>query len=132
MLFNFPRRLSEFDQQVYLACVPADHHLRRALRLIRWDGFQEVLAGYYSADLGRPGEDPVLLLKLEYLRYHDNLSDRQVMARTQTDMAYRYFLQMGVRERLPDQTCCRPTARKGPTPQSWCDARNRHMATMWL
>jgi transposase len=97
-----PRRVGEFDEQVYRACVPADHYLRRALKLIQWGGFREVLAGYYCPDHGRPCEDPVFMLKLEYLRYRDNLSDRQVIARAQTDMAYRYFLRIGVGERLPD------------------------------
>ena len=102
-----PRRVTEFDVKVYQACVPADHPLRLALELIRWNDFHEVLAGYYSADYGRPADDPVFRLKLEYLRYRDNLSDRQVIARAQTDMAYRYFLRMGVSDRLPDpSTLC--------------------------
>ena len=36
------------------------------------------------------------------MRYHDNLSDRQVIARAETDVAYRYFLQIGEKEPLPD------------------------------
>jgi hypothetical protein len=42
-----------------------------------------------------------LLLKLEYLRYHANLSDSQVIERAKTDVAFRYFLQIGVSEPLP-------------------------------
>jgi transposase len=42
------------------------------------------------------------MLKLEYLRYHDNLSDRQVIARAATDVAYREFLQLGLEAPLPD------------------------------
>jgi IS5 family transposase len=44
----------------------------------------------------------VLLLKLEYLRYHYNLSDRQVIARAKTDVALRYFLQVNQYDRLVD------------------------------
>ena len=36
------------------------------------------------------------MLKLEYLRYHYNLSDRQVIDRGSTDIAFRYFLQVDV------------------------------------
>jgi hypothetical protein len=32
------------------------------------------------------------MLKLEFLQYHDNLSDRQVIARAQTDDASRHPL----------------------------------------
>jgi transposase len=95
-------RLSEFDQQVFRVLVPADHYLHRARRAIPWDEFYELLAAYYQADAGRPAESPVMMLKLEYLRYHDGLSDRQVIARATTDVAYREFLQVGVESPLPD------------------------------
>lgn len=95
-------RLTEFDEEVFRALVPPDHYLRQALECIPWNDFYELLAPYYSAEEGRPAESPVRMLKLEYLRYHDNLSDRQVIARAETDTAYRYFLQMGMREPLPD------------------------------
>ena len=42
------------------------------------------------------------MLKLEFLQYHDVLSDRQVMERAQTDVAYRYFLDLGLGDELPD------------------------------
>jgi IS5 family transposase len=42
------------------------------------------------------------MLKLEYLRYQYNLSDRQVIQRGETDMAFRCFLQISCREPLPD------------------------------
>jgi transposase len=95
-------RLSEFDQQVFRALVPNDHFLHRVQQAIPWDSFYDVLAQYYQADVGRPAESPVMMLKLEYLRYHDNLSDRQVIGRATTDVAYREFLQLGVQSPLPD------------------------------
>jgi transposase len=95
-------RLTEFDRQIFRALVPADHYLRRAQQAISWDRFYDILAPYYQADFGRPAESPVMMLKLEYLCYHDNLSDRQVIARGTTDVAYREFLQLGVEMPLPD------------------------------
>jgi len=95
-------RLSEFDQQIFRRLIPAGHYLRRAQQAVPWDEFYDVLAPYYHADVGRPAESPVMMLKLEYLRYHDNLSDRQVIGRATTDVAYREFLQLGVESPLPD------------------------------
>jgi transposase len=95
-------RLSEFDLEVFRALVPPDHYLRRARQAIAWDKFYDILAPYYQADVGRPAESPVMMLKLEYLRYHDRLSDRQVIARATTDVAYREFLQLGSQAILPD------------------------------
>lgn len=95
-------RLSESDQSVYRTIVPAGHYLRKALEVVPWDDFHAVLARYYSADQGRPAESPVLMLKLEYLRYHHNLSDREVIARAETDLAFRCFLQLPLCWKLPD------------------------------
>jgi len=95
-------RLSEFDERIYQAVVPPGHFLRKVLQVIAWDDFYEKLASYYSRDKGRPAEPPVLMLKLEYLRYHYNLSDREVITRSETDLAFRYFLQLPLRGWLPD------------------------------
>jgi len=95
-------RLSESDQRVYRTVVPPDHYLRKALQVVPWDDFHELLAAHYSPDKGRPAESPVLMLKLEYLRYHHNLSDREVIARAETDLAFRCFLQLPLCWKLPD------------------------------
>jgi transposase len=97
-----PPRLSPFDRRVFDAFVPADHFLRKVLQVIPWDSFHQVLAPYYSPDQGRPSDLAVLMLKLEYLRYHYQLSDRQVIERARTDLAFRYFLQVDEHHRLVD------------------------------
>ena len=93
--------LSDFDQQAYRVVVPPGHFLRKVLQVVPWDDFHSLLTPYYSADMGRPAEPPVLMLKLEYLRYHHNLSDREVIGRAETDLAFRYFLQYPLRWKLP-------------------------------
>lgn len=97
----------EFDELVYRQVVPRDHYLRKVLEIISWDSFYDLLAPYYSLDAGRPAESPVMMLKLEYLRYHHNLSDREVIARSVTDLAFRNFLRIPLRGYLPDpSTLC--------------------------
>jgi transposase len=111
-LFRPP--LTEFDVRAFEAYVPPDHFLRKALLVIPWDSFQDKLESYYSVDLGRPPELPVLMLKLEYLRYQYQLSDRQVILRAQTDLAFRYFLQVDMHHPLPDpSSLCRFRGRLG-------------------
>ena len=103
---------TEFDLEVFETYVPDDHHLRKAARVINWDAFHDLLAAFYGDRLGQPSEPPVLMLQLEYLRYHYNLSDAQVMRRCQTDMAFRMFLQVGYHDQLPDSSSlCRFRAR---------------------
>ena len=102
MLCNLIPTLSEMDQGVYRQVVPEDHYLRKVEQVVHWDKFREKLAPYYSQDMGRPGEDPVVMLKLSYLSYHHNLSDRQVIERAQTDLAFRWFLHFPLTWAMPD------------------------------
>lgn len=97
-----PPALSEMDQTVFDKLVRQDHYLRRALNCIDFARLRARVADRYSPDRGRPADDPLLLLKLEFLQYHDNLSDRQVISRARTDIAYRYFLTLGMDDPLPD------------------------------
>jgi transposase len=93
--------LTDWDRQVFDTVVPSDHFLRLALRLIPWQEISESLAGYYTAEMGRPALTPLRMLKLEYLRYHYNLSDRDVVVRAETDLAFRLFLQLPLAHPLP-------------------------------
>lgn len=102
MLCNIIPSPSEFDRSVYRKVVPRDHYLRRVAQAVHWEGFREKLASYYSQDMGRPAEDPVVMLKLLYLSYHHNLSDRQVIERAETDLAFRWFLQYPLTWDMPD------------------------------
>lgn len=98
----FTPSLSSFDLLVFEKVVPANHYLRNVESIIPWDDFHDILAPYYSQELGRPPIPPVMMLKLEFLRYHYNLSDRGVIARAETDLAFLWFLQYPLGWRLPD------------------------------
>jgi len=107
-----PYRPTVFDQKVFETYVPSDHHLRKALELIDWDAFHDLLAPFYSENRGQPSEPPTMMLQLEYLRYHYNLSDCQVIERGKTDIAFRLFLQVDSYNTLPDpSSLCRFRAR---------------------
>jgi transposase len=107
-------RITEFDRQVFKRFVPKDHSLAVAEREIAWEDFRPMLEQHYSAKLGQPAYDPVLMLKLEFLRYRHNLSDRQVMERAASDLGFRFFLQVGYTFDMPDHTVlCRFRGRLG-------------------
>lgn len=96
--------LPEFDLGIYRSVVPHDHLLLKVDQVVPWDEFTALLAPYYSADQGRPGLPPVRMLKLEYLCYHYHLTDREVIARSRTDLAFRWFLGLPLRWDLPHPT----------------------------
>lgn len=102
MISDYLLPLTDLDRQVFATLVSPDHYLRRALQAVNWDDFKPILATYYCPDAGRPAQPSVLMLKLEFLRYQYNLSDRQVIARGDTDAAFRLFLQVSMKEALPD------------------------------
>jgi len=92
---------TELDRKVFEALVPADHYLRRTARAIDFERFRPLMVGCYSADQGRPAMEPVLMLKLEFLQYHDRLSDEVVIAQARVNVAYREFLGLGLESDLP-------------------------------
>lgn len=95
-------RWSKTDLEVFRYLVPPDHFVRRSLEAIDFEHFRPILTPFYSQGLGRPAEDPVRMLKLEFLQFHHVLSDRQVIERARTDVAYRFFLGLSLEDELPD------------------------------
>jgi transposase len=105
---------TELDQVIFDATVPHDHYLRRVLRAVDFERCRRVLravdfercrpllADAYDPDRGRPALEPVLLLKLEFLQYHYNLSDRAVLDQAHYNMAFRLFLGLNLHSDLPD------------------------------
>jgi len=93
---------SELDHRIFTATVPPDHYLRRVLQAVDFDRCRPLLVAAYDPALGRPACEPVLLLKLEFLEYHYNLSDRQVLDQARYSMAFRLFLGLSLDSELPD------------------------------
>jgi transposase len=94
--------VTERDLEVFDATVPADHFLRRVKAIVDFHRFRDILAPYYNPSLGRPAVEPVLLLKLEFLQFQYNLSDREVLKQAQVNMAFRFFLDLSLHSPLPD------------------------------
>jgi transposase len=94
--------LTDQDREIFDALVPPDHYLRLVQAAVDFQRFREILLASYSATLGRPPIEPVLLLKAEFLQFHYGLSDREVIRQCQVNMAFRFFLDLGLRSPLPD------------------------------
>jgi transposase len=98
-------RTGEQTLQVQMVCldelVPADDVLRRAERLVSWETVRETARPFYS-DFGRPGIDPVVLVKVflvAAIRGIDSM--RETLRVAEVDLAIRRFLGYGLTERLP-------------------------------
>jgi transposase len=99
-----PEPASKFDLFLFAMFVPPDHYLRKVMACIDFESFRSRLSPLYSPNLGRYAIDPVCMLKILFLCFHYHLSDRQVMERAATDMAFRWFLGWGRKDQIPNHT----------------------------
>ncbi len=82
--------------------VPKDHLLRKIERVMDYDWIYERLEPYYCADQGRPGTDPVVLIKMVLIQHLFGIpSLRQTYREIQVNVAYRWFLGYNLLENIP-------------------------------
>ena len=82
--------------------VPADHLLRKIDRVMDYDWLYEKLSPYYCHDNGRPGTDPVVLIKMVLIQHLFGIpSLRQTYREIQVNLAYRWFLGYGLLDQIP-------------------------------
>jgi transposase len=98
---NYYTEPTEIDTLVFEKLVPPDHYLRRVKHLIDFERFRDLLSDCYSPGMGRTAHDPVRMITLALLQFHDNLSDREVIATAQVNVAFRFFLDLSLDSRLP-------------------------------
>ena len=84
------------------ALVPKDHLLRKIEKVMDYDWLYERLDPYYCHDNGRPGTDPVVLIKMVLIQHLYGIpSLRQTHRDIQVNLAYRWFLGYGLLEEIP-------------------------------
>lgn len=84
--------------------VPQDHLLRKIDKYIDFSFILDKVRPYYSEDAGRPC-DPVMLFKMIFIGYLYGIrSERQLEREIQVNVAYRWFLGLGLTEPVLDHT----------------------------
>ena len=82
--------------------VPKDHLVRAVEAAIDFDFIYEMVKGLYCEDNGRPPVDPVVLFKIVFIQYIFGIkSMRQTIREIEVNVAYRWFLGMGLYDRVP-------------------------------
>lgn len=85
--------------------VPQDHLLRKVDKYIDFSFIDDKVRPLYCADNGRPAIDPTVLFKMIFLGYFYGIrSERQLEREIQTNLAYRWFLGLGLTDKVPDHT----------------------------
>ncbi len=105
MVMAIAIRAGEETRQVQMVCldelVADDDVLRGVERVVAWGAVRESAAPFYS-DFGRPGVDPVVLVKVFLVAAIRGVgSMRETLRIAQVDLSIRRFLGYGLTEALP-------------------------------
>ena len=81
--------------------VPPDHLVRQVEGVLDLSWVHKELAPYYS-HTGRPSIDPVLMIRMLIVGYVFAIrSERRLCSEVQVNLAYRWFCQLGIEDRIP-------------------------------
>jgi transposase len=94
-------QIDMFDYIIFEKLVPKDHLFVKIDKIIDFNFVYNMLEDQYSP-IGRGSKDPVMLMKMLLVEYLHQLSDVKIENRTQTDVAYRWFLDLGLDDTVPD------------------------------
>ena len=84
--------------------VPPDHLVRQVESVLDLSSVHKELAPYYS-HTGRPSIDPVLMIRMLIVGYVFAIrSERRLCSEVQVNLAYRWFCQLGIEDRIPDHS----------------------------
>lgn len=83
--------------------VPRNHLLRKIEKVIDFSFIRERVKGLYCPNNGRPAIDPVILFKMLFIGYLYGIrSERQLVRDIQVNVAYRWFLRLDLKDKVPD------------------------------
>lgn len=85
--------------ELYNILVPQDHMLRKMDELVDFSFVYEELQESYCHDNGRTAQDPVRMFKYLLLKSMFDLSDVDLVERSKTDLAFKFFLHMAPRKK---------------------------------
>ena len=89
-------------QGIYDAVIPTNHLLRRIKENIDFSFVNPMLRKQYCENFGRPAKEPEMMFKLLFLKKLYDLSDETLISNAQTDMAYKFFLDMEPEAKMID------------------------------
>lgn len=89
-------------QGIYDAVIPADHLLRKIKENIDFSFVNPMLRKQYCENFGRPAKEPEMMFKLLFLKKLYDLSDETLVGSAQTDMAYKFFLDLEPEAKMID------------------------------
>ena len=91
-------------EKLYEIIIPKDHILRKIKENIDFSFVNPMLKKQYCEHFGRPAKEPEMMFKLLFLKKLYDLSDERLVSAAQTDMAYKYFLDLDPEDNMIDSS----------------------------
>lgn len=105
MLRSNPNVQNSYEFVCLEELVPQNHLLRKIHKQIDFSFILEKVKSYYCEDNGRPSVDPIMLFKMMFIGYLYGIrSERQLEQEIQLNVAYRWFVGLGLTDRVPDHS----------------------------
>lgn len=98
--YNASKTKKEFSR-IYDVVIKKDHKIRKLHDLLDYEFIYDELKDKYFDDNGAMAYDPVMMFKLLILKVEYELSDRDLIERGETDMAFKYFLDLSPEDEMP-------------------------------
>jgi IS5 family transposase len=97
---------SFFGHFLYDQLLDKKHFLVQAKSIVDWDRFTQRCLRWYkgAGEVGRPPYNPSCLLKMLFISYLYNFSERQTEMMVNDSIAMKCFLGLGVDEKAPDHS----------------------------
>lgn len=98
-------RQTEIEMVSIEQLVPQDHPLRKIEEIYDFSFVRRRMEPLYCKDNGRPAIDPVVLFKMMFIGYMYGIrSERQLEQEIKVNVAYRWFLNLGLMDPVPDHS----------------------------
>lgn len=81
-------------QGIYDIVVSKEHLLRKIKENVDFSFVNPMLRKQYCENFGRPAKEPEMMFKLLFLKKMYDISDERLISNAETDMAYKYFLDL--------------------------------------
>ncbi|MCM3274342.1 IS1182 family transposase [Paenibacillus elgii] len=105
MLRSNPNVQNSYEFVCLEELVPQNHLLRKIHKHIDFSFILEKVKPYYCENNGRPSVDPTMLFKMMFIGYLYGIrSERQLEQEIQLNVAYRWFVGLGLTDRVPDHS----------------------------
>lgn len=83
---------------LYDMLVPKTNILRQIKEMVDFNFVYQELKDKYCDDNGRPAYDPIMMFKYLLIKCIENISDVELVERTQYDLSFKYFLDIAPEE----------------------------------